>query len=300
MRHAMFVVLFGLVTTGFGSRAFATPFDPGVIPDQIQAVGHLDVDALRKTEIFAAAGGQAHVDKALDHAPAPLQPLARALVRTVRGVSFWRDSDHGAIYLQTRDSRGLSQLVSKLPVKPAASVDGYATYTMSDPTGKGNHSGFVAALGDTLVLADSDDSLARSIHVLAGKAASLAGSTKLPLTSRQGVFVFVTIGDELLNMIQKHAHSKMLQLSPRSVAVDVGEIAGALTATARAEMRTADAVQKAKSILDGLQALATLSDDPMARTLLDGVTVTTNGLSVEVVAKLPLAVVTKIIQNHAK
>src|SRR5258706_9131425 len=140
MRHVMFVVLFGLATTGFGSRAFATPFDPGVIPDQIQAVGHLDVDALRKTELFAAAGGQAHVDAALDHAPAPFQPLVRALVRTVRGVSFWRDSDHGAIYLQTRDARALSQLVSKLPVKPAASVDGYPTYTMSDLMGKGDHS----------------------------------------------------------------------------------------------------------------------------------------------------------------
>src|SRR5690349_6136895 len=135
MRHVMFVVLFGVATT-LGGRAFATPFDPGVIPDQVQAVGHLDVDALRKTQVFAAAGGQAHLDTALDHAPAPLQPMLRTLVRTVRGVSFWRDSDHGALLVQTRDARALSQLMSKLPVKPTGTVDGYPTYTMSDPMGK--------------------------------------------------------------------------------------------------------------------------------------------------------------------
>jgi len=135
-------------------------------------------------------------------------------------------------------------------------------------------------------------------HTLAGKATSLSGSSKLPLTNRQGVFVFVTIGNDLLGAIQKHAHSKMLQLGLRSLAVDVGEVAGTLTATARAEMRTADQAQKAKSILDGLQAMASLADDPMARSLLDGVTISTNGLAVEVVAKLPLSVITKIIQNH--
>jgi hypothetical protein len=162
------------------------------------------------------------------------------------------------------------------------------------------HAGHVAAVGDTLVLADSDESLEQSIRVLGGKAPSLAGSNKLPVTNRQGVFVFVTIGDNLLGAIQKAAHSKMLQLALRSVAVDVGESGGLVTATARAEMRTADAVQKAKGILDGLHALASFSDEPMVKTLLDGVTVTTNGLALEVVARLPVADLTKVMHNHIK
>jgi len=41
--------------------------------------------------------------------------------------------------------------------------------------------------------------------------------------------------------------------------------------------------------------MASLSDDPDARTLLDGVTVTTNGLALEVVAKLSAGDLAKAI-----
>jgi hypothetical protein len=295
MRHVTFTVFLALAIWGAagGSSAFATPFEPATIPDQVQATGHLDVDALKKTQVFAAVGGQAAIDTALDEAPPELRPLARSLARSIRGVSFWKDGEHGAIYVETRDHRTLTQLVPKLPLKAGPAVDGYPTYTVD----KGGKTHYCAVFGDTLVLADSDDSLARSIHVLGGKAATLAGSSKLPVASRQGVFVFVTVGDDLLGAIQKSAHSKMLQLALRSVVVDVGEAAGMVTANARAEMRSADALQKAKSILDGLQAMASLSGDPMARTLLDGITVSTSGLALEVVAKLPVAEVAKVLHH---
>ena len=294
MRHVTLAAFLALVTIGVpGGSAFAAPFEPKTIPDQVQAVGHLDVDALRKTQIFAAAGGQTAIDAVLEQAPPELRPLARSLVRTVRGVSFWRDTEHGALYLETSDGKNLARLLPKLPAKPAPAIDGRSVYTMGDE----DKQGYAAAYGDTLVLADSVESLGRSLHVLGGKAASLAGSNKLPIASRQGVFVFVTIGDDLLGAIQKSAHSKVLQLAIRSVAVDVGERAGMVTANARAEMGSADAVQKAKSILDGLRTLASLSDDVAARSLIDAVTVTTNGLALEVVAKLPVAELAKAIKS---
>jgi hypothetical protein len=294
MRHVTFSVLFAVATLGAGSRAaLATPFEPKMIPDQVQAAGHLDVDALRRTQLFAAAGGQAAIDAALDHAPPQVRPVARALAATLRGVSFWHTGEHGAVYLQTRDAKSLGQLIAKLPATPAQPIDGFPTYTID---GHGTH--FAGIYGDTLVVADSEDSLQQSIHVLGGRAPSLAGSKALPLSSRQGVFVFVTLGDHLLGAIQKTAHSKMLQLGLLSVVLDVGEAAGQLTATAHAEMRSADAVQKATSMLEGLRAMASLSDDPMAQTLIDGVTVTGGGNAVEVVAKLPVSLVAKMIQNH--
>jgi hypothetical protein len=301
MRHVTFCVLLATATLGAGGRlALATPFEPATIPDQVQAVGHLDVDALRRTQVFAAAGGQAALDAALDEAPPQVRPVARALVGALRGVSFWHGAEHGAVYLETRDAKSLGQLIAKLPVTPSHPIDGFPTYTIHEGAiHEGNKTHFAAIYGDTLVLSDSEDSLARSIRVLAARAPNLVGSKALPLASRQGVFVFVTIGDHLLGSIQKSAHSKMLQLALRSLVVDVGESAGQVTATAHAEMRSADAVQKAKSILDGLQAMASLSDDPMARTLLDGVTVTTSGNAVEVVAKLPVGEVAKVI-HHAK
>lgn len=302
MRHVMPALLLAL-TVGLGSRAaLATPFEPATIPDQVEAVGHLDADALRKTQLFNAVGGQAALDDALDDAPPEIRPFARTLAASLRGVSFWKDGERGSIYLETRDARGLANAIAKLPIKPAKSVDGVATYTVPEDFARGHHGhqphhGHLAVFGDTLVLADTAESLERSIHVLGGRGANLAGSSKLPLASRQGVFVFVTIGDDMLNSIQKHAHAKLLQLSLRSLAVDVGENSGLVTASARAEMRSAEAVLKAKSILDGLRALASLSDEPRARKLLDAVTVTSSGLTLEVTARLPAAELAKAIHD---
>jgi hypothetical protein len=292
MRHVTLLVF--LAIAGVGTRAHATPFEPATVPEQVEAVGHLDVDALRKTQVFAALGGQKAIDAAIDDAPAELRSLARSVTGTARGISFWRDTEHGAVYLETRDGRGLAQLLAKAPVKRGATVDGVATYT----GGKTDDHGFLAAVGDTLVLADTADSLAQSIRVLGGHAASLAGSSKLPAASRTGVFVFVTIGSNALNAIQKSAHSRVLQLAIKTIVVDVGEAAGSVTVNARAEMGSADALQKAKSILDGLRALASLSVPPAQRALLDGVTVTASGLALEVVAKVPVGELAKAIESH--
>src|SRR5215468_12746624 len=118
MRHVTFSALLAVVGLGAGGRlALATPFEPRTIPDQVQAVGHLDVDALRKTQIFAAVGGQAAIDAALDEAPPEVQPLARVLAQNLRGVTFWHGGDHGAVYLETRDGRTLGQLIGKLPIQ---------------------------------------------------------------------------------------------------------------------------------------------------------------------------------------
>jgi hypothetical protein len=297
MRQVTVAVLVAAVVgvAGVGGQAVASPFEPGTVPDQVQVVGHLDVDALRKTQIYGAAGGQAAIDAALDEAPDEVRPIARALSRSARGISFWRDSDHGAVYLETRDGKLLASLMRKLPGKAGGVVDGYPVFLLGH--GHGDKPAHVVAYGDTLVLADSPESLERSIRVLGGKAASLAGSKKLPSAARQGVFVFVALGDELLNALQKSASSKMLQLAIRSIVIDVGESGGQVTANARAEMRNADAVDKAKSILDGLRALASLSKDAHAQTLLDAVTVTANGLALEVSARLPVADLAKLIKS---
>jgi hypothetical protein len=89
----------------------------------------------------------------------------------------------------------------------------------------------------------------------------------------------------------------VLQLGLRAVVLDVGEASGQVTASARAEMKSADAVQKARSILDGLRSLASLSDEPTHRALVDAVTVTSTGLTLEVAARLPVAEIAKVLQH---
>jgi hypothetical protein len=297
MRHVLFAALFALVASFGGGRAFASPFDPATVPDQVEAVGHLDADALRKTQLFAAVGGQAALDTAMNDAPAPMREAIRSVTRATHGVSFWKDGEHGAVYIDTRDARAVAQLIAKLPVKPLPAIDGFPTYAIDDDhRHHGNHA-LCAAFGGTLVVSDDEASLTRALRVLGGKAPSLAGSSKLPSTVRQGVFVFVALGDHALSSIQKVAQSKVLQLGLRSVVVDVGEAGGQVAASARVEMKTADAVAKARNILDGLRSLASLSDDANARTLVDAVTVTSNGLTLEIAAKLPVAEIAKVIEH---
>jgi hypothetical protein len=137
MRHVTYVILF---VAWFGtSRAFATPFEPATVPDQAAVVGHLDVDALRRTQLFTAVDGQKAIDTAIDHAPADLRPLAHVLAGSVRGISFWRDTEHGAVYIVTRDPRALAQIVAKAPIKRGAAVDGVATFFVGDHDDHGGH-----------------------------------------------------------------------------------------------------------------------------------------------------------------
>jgi hypothetical protein len=304
MRHVFTAFVLASLPVGV---AHATPFEPATIPQRAEAAGHLDVDAVKSTQLFAALGGQSAIDAAIDEIPADLRPLAGPLVKSVRGVSFWHADDHGALYVETRDARVVSALLAKAPVKRGAAVDGIATYTL-DPSkhgGGGHHRhgrdhGFLGAYGDTLVLADTHDALAQSLRVLAGKAPNLVGSRALASVPRTGVFVFVTIGDGVLGDLSKVSPSKFMQLGAKSIVIDAGEAGGVVTANARVEVTSADALAKAKSIVEGMRALASLSDEPGAKQLINGITVSTSGLSLAVAARWPVADLKGLINAHTK
>lgn len=291
MRHVIYAFL---LLGWFMTPARATPFEPQTMPEQAAAIGHLDVDALRRTQLFTATDAQKAIDAAVDKAPADLRPLARSAAASVRGITFWHDAEHGAVQISTREPRVLAQLLAKAPIKRGAPIDGVATFVGKD----GEDHGFGAIVGDTLVLADSTDSLAASVRTLTGKAGNLAGSRKLGAVSRTGMFVFVTVGGDAMRAVQKSAGAKLLQLGMKQLAIDVSEANGVLVANARAEMGSAEAVTKAKSIVDGMRALASVSAPPPVAALLDQVTVTTTGLAVDVVAKLPVPELAKLIEAH--
>lgn len=278
-----------------GGTAAASPFEARTIPEQVDGLGHVDVDALRKTQLFGALGGQAALDTMIDEAPAEVRAIAKSLSRSIRGVSFWYDDEHGAVQIATNDARALGQLLAKSPVKQARTIEGHPVFVVDKPN-QGTKMQ-LAAVGDTLVLSDTAECLDRAVRVIGGKAKSVAGSNRLPSAGRQGVFFFVAIGDDLLGKIQQTASSKLMKLSAKSLVVDISEGGGQVTAVARAEMKSADALQKAKSIADGLRALGTLSDEPQLKVLLDGVTVTTTGLFLEVTAKAAAADLAKLVNT---
>lgn len=281
-----------------GGVAAAAPFEARLIPEQAQGVAHLDVEALRRTQLFAAVGGQGAIDKVLKEAPADVRPLADAFIRSVRGVSFWIDGDDSAVLLRVGDSRAVAQLLAKPPakisVKVTRSPGGYTIYAAGD---KGDDPAQIAISGDTIVISKDVASVDRSLRVIEGKARGLAASSKLANGRRNGVFFLATLDDALLDHIQKKAQSKLLQLAIRSVDLDIGESAGVLTASARALMGTAEALQHAKGLLEGLRAVGALSGEPELKQLIDRVTMSTNGLTLEITAKLPVAQLAKMIEH---
>src|SRR5262249_37050850 len=309
MHHVSIAIAFA--TLSIGGLAEATPFEPATIPQQAEAAGHLDADALRTTQLFAALGGQSVFDSSIGKLPDELRPLAAPLMRTLRGVSFWRASDHGALYVETRDGRTLAALLAKAPIKAGAPGDGIATYTADEnaiphnvhhhhanaPPHHAHDHGFIGAYGDTLVLADSYDSLAQSLRVLAGRAPNLAGSRALTTRARSGVFVFVTVGDNMLGAVSKTSHSKLMQLGAKSIVIDVGESGGIVNANVHADLSTADALAKAKSIVEGMRAMASLSDEPRVKKVLDNLNVSTNGLALEITGRWTVADVKELIEH---
>jgi hypothetical protein len=294
MRSLSLSLVIAASALGAGTAA-ASPLDARTIPEQVDAVGHLDFEALRQTQLFGALGGQGALDALIDEAPAELRAAGKSLSRSIRAVSFWYDDDHGALQVSTSDARALGQLLAKVPGKQVRTVEGHAVIAVDK--GGGGHALQLATVGDTLVLSDTAECVDRAIRVLDGKAKSVAGSSRLPSLGRQGVFLFVAIGDDLLGKIQHRASSKLMQLAAKSIVADVSEAGGQMVATARAEMKTADGLQKAKSIVDGLRALGSLSDEPGVSALLGGVTVTTSGLFLEVTAKAPIADLVKLAHS---
>lgn len=289
-------LVFGVVlSVVWASTAAATPFEPRTVPEQVDGIGHVDVDAVRRTQLFGALGGQVALDALLDDVPSELRTAAKSLSRSIRAISFWYDNEDGALQIATSDPKALGQLLGKLPMKQVRTVEGVRVFVYDKPGH--DTEGQIAAVGDTLVLSDSAECLDRAVRVLYGKTKSISGSSQLPSLGRQGVFFFVAIGDDLLGKIQRSASSKLMRLSAKSLVIDVSESAGQLTAAARAEMKSADSLEKAKSIAEGLRALGSLSDEPGVTALLNGVTVTTSGLSLEVTAKLPVADVAKLVRE---
>ena len=127
---------FAVAASALGAgTAAATPFDARTIPEQVDGVGHVDVDALRRTQLFGALGGQAALDVMLDDAPAEVRAIAKSLSRSIRAVSFWYDDEHGALQVATNDARALGQLLTKVPVKQARTVDGHGVFVV-DKGGK--------------------------------------------------------------------------------------------------------------------------------------------------------------------
>ena len=296
LRLSLAAAALALSIAAVARPAAAAPFDARRVPSAAQAVGHLDVEAFKRTTLYARVAAKVGPDAVSADIPAELRPLVMQLVGSARGVTFWMaKKDHGAIHVQTGAAAAVQSLLAGLPGS-TITRGGHRIRTLQidgDPV-------FVGQAGDTIVLSDKIGSVQRSLQTIAGKAKGLAPSSALARAAGRGVFFFAALGGPLLDDIKKEASSRTMQIDMRSLVIDARETGGELTLELRAGMSSAEGPQKAKSVVEGLRALMSLADDPEAvklRPLIDRLKVEARGTTLEVTFQMKTAELMKIVES---
>lgn len=286
------------------ASALATPIDTARIPAEADGVGHIDMDALRRTSLHRLLAPKLMKDVDWNDAGPDTRNLARTLIDTVQGVSFWiTKSDAGAVLVQVPDARRIQALLDKLPRRGPVRVAGLNAYRYK-LNGKSGHGGkgddsLIAAVGNTFVLSDNEASLAKAINAASRRGRTLASTrTVIDGALERGVFFFTSLNAKMLDKVKDAAQSQTLRINMSGLTVNVGEVNAQVRVRVKLTMSTPQEAQQIKSMVEGVVALVSMSDDaaevrPFARTL----KVTATGKAVEMNAAMAAADLVKLIES---
>lgn len=278
-------------------RAHATPLDLGQVPADAGAVIHVDVDALRQTSLYAPLTAVL----AAQQIDAPIRTMVDAVLDTSAGLTIWLQDAKGGHGQDDNDEALLLDFPAGSP-QPARLVQTFALMTHATQahgryTSKDGKVVF-AVDGSRIVLADRAAILDKALAVLHGKAPAMTAKMLPGGAPPRGVFLLVALGTSVLDQVKQSANSALLKTDITSLAVNVGEVGGELRARAVALMSTADGAQKIKSVVDGLVALASLSNQiKLPRPITDYVATKVSGATVELDVKVPTAELKKLLQD---
>jgi hypothetical protein len=270
--------------------ARATPFDSSRVPASAEGVGHVDVDALRKTTLFKFASTKFEAHHA-DMDP-KIRAISKAMLDSAQAVTFWMAEDTGAVIVKLSSTALVKPLLDQMPHK-TVNVGGKKVerYTAPDDHAK------IALVGDLLVVSGDEPSITRTVQVLTGKGKALAKG-RVVAPSANGVFFFASLGDKLLDKVKKAAESQTLKVDMTALTVDVAEVNAELRARVRAVMATAENAQKVKTVVEGLLALASLAHDAQEiHGLLKHVQVTVSNKTLEIGVAMPSADLIKMAES---
>jgi hypothetical protein len=272
-------------------RSTATPFDASRVPATAEGVGHVDVDALRKTTLYSLATAKLKASGTLDADP-KIKLLAEAMMKNAQGLTFWMGEDRGAAVVKLSSTALLTPLLDKMQRKDLT-INGKKVTRYSE---KGEDTA-IAVVGDLVVLTGDEASLTATLNVLTGKARSIARA-RVPVPTANGVFFFASLGDKLLDKVKKAAESQTLKVDMTSLTVDVAEVSSELRGRVRAVMATAENAQKVKSVVDGLLALASLAEEAKkVEAILKRISVTATGKNLEIAVSIPSAELMKMAES---
>lgn len=295
------VVLISLIV--LPARAFGSPFDAARIPAEADGVGHVDMDALRKTVLHRLFLPKINKQSDLN---VKVRPLLRNLLDTSNGVSFWLTSrDTGAVLIQVPDPRKVQALLDRVPHRGQIRVAGHVArmYDFSS-TGKtpDDDPSLVAVVGNWLVMTDDQISLGKAIDAVSGRGRTLAQTRGVPEGARErGLFFFTALNDKLLDDVRNAAQSATLRLKMTSLTVQVSEVSSEVRVRAKLLLGSAEEAQKLKSMVEGIIALTSLSGDEdvaQVRKFTRSLRVVANGKALEVFLAMPAAELFKAVESR--
>ena len=283
------------------TAALASPLDAGRIPAEADGVGHLDLDALRKTSLHRLIGPKLKKEIEWQGVDPAIRPLARALLDTAQGVSFWlTNHDTGAVLIQVPDARRIQVLLDKIPHGAPIRIAGQSAYKYRfSPQSHKSDDTMIALVGNTFILSEDKASLTRAIDAAARRGKTLASArVVLDGALERGVFFFAALNDKLLDKVKNAAQSKTLRVNMSSLTVHVGEIRAEMRVRVKLQMSGAEEAQKIKSMIEGVVALVSMSDDTAeVRPFVKGLKVAVNGRAVEMTVTMPTADLVKLIES---
>jgi hypothetical protein len=285
------------------ARASGSPFDAARIPAEADGVGHLDMDALRKTVLHRSLMPRLNKQDDWEGVDVKVRPVLRNLLDTAMGVSFWLSSrDTGAVLIRVPDGRKVRALLDRVPHRGQLQVAGHTArrYTFSRDRTDDDPS-LVAIVGNWLVITDDRPSLTRAIEAVSGRGRTLAQRGVPEGARERGVFFFTALNDRLLDDVKNAAESATLRLKMTSLTVHLSEVSSEVRVRARLVLGSAAEAQKLKSMAEGVIALTSLSDDEevaQVRRFTKGLRVVASGKALEVSLAIPAVDLVKAVESR--
>jgi len=292
------------VVLGLAAIGRAEPVDLKQVPADAKWLVHVDVDAMRESVVVQKA-----YQKCMEMHKEAAQRLDKIhnelgldLRKDLHGVTVYGkdlDKQHGVLIVHADvDQKRLLEKAPKAPDHKVAQYGSHEIHSWTHKRGKESHTAFGTLLQpNVLVFAGSEAAIHAALDVLDGKSPGITDE-KSPLAGRlpPGATLIVrasAVGPQVKCRIFKDADSLRITL---------GENKGESFYRARLTMKSPEAAEQVKAVVEGFKAMVGLThgSDAAAMKLVNAVKVTTQDKTVRIAWSAPAEEVWTAIEKAAK
>ena len=289
----------------------ASPLDRAQVSADAKWLLHVDIDALRKTQlgtslmktVVAQAGEDLKEDANID-----LPALVKSTSSIMAYGTDYKSGKDGKGVLIWQGSKEIEQIASAFLVQQAeATKAGSGNVKLAREGAQpvyafGDDMHIVVRPGGGLILGRSVDQIDLATKVLEGKAASLKDKpTFTEYATLPGGFFFMALAEGFNKDAEVPPQANVLKLADGG-RLAVGEADGKLRVQLTLDAKNKDVTQQIQQVVQGLLAIATLSlgDEPDLQALIRDTKVNTDEKRVSLELAIPVATALKHLNDEVE